>query len=140
MKPVRKRRLIFVLSVVVGVSIASGLLMYALKRNINLYFTPSQALQYHMPDGKVFRMGGMVEKGTFKRVPNSLSVSFKVTDFKRDMLVKYTGILPTLFREGQGIVVQGKLNQKGIFMADQVLAKHDAKYMPPGIKNTVAPT
>lgn len=133
MKPHRKKRLYWIIGILCGVSLAASLTIYALGQNINLYFTPSQLLDNQPPTHHVFRMGGMVKKNSFKREAGTLKVDFILTDFVHEVPVQFTGILPTLFREGQGVVVQGKLNKDGVFMADQVLAKHDEKYMPPGM-------
>ncbi len=134
MNKIRKRRLYWVLGIIAGVAIAVGLGLYALRYNINLYLTPTQVEQGQVPHDQVFRMGGIVEKGSFHRDAGTLKSRFVLTDYKDKVPVKYKGILPTLFREGQGLVVQGKLNKQGVFIADQVLAKHDATYKPPGIK------
>jgi len=134
MKPQRKKRLYFIIAILIGVSAAASLAIYALGQNMNLYFTPSQVVAGEAPINHVFRMGGMVKKDSFKRIPNTLQTNFILTDYHSEIPVQYTGILPALFREGQGIVVQGKLTSKGDYIADQVLAKHDEKYMPPGLK------
>jgi cytochrome c-type biogenesis protein CcmE len=133
MKPHRKKRLYWIIAILLGVGTATSLAIYALGQNVNLYFTPSQLAANHPPANHTFRIGGMVEKGSFVREANSLTVHFVLTDYESEVPVTYTGILPTLFREGQGVVVQGKLAGDGKFTADQVLAKHDEKYMPPGI-------
>lgn len=135
MKPHRRRRLYFILVILLGVSLAVSLAIYALGQNVNLYYTPTQLVAEQAPPQQVFRMGGMVKQGSFVRQPNSLQLRFVLTDYQHEVPVQYTGILPALFREGQGIVVQGRLNAQGVFIADQVLAKHDEKYMPPGIKS-----
>jgi len=129
----RKRRMYFIIFLLVGVGLAVGLALFALRKNINLYFTPSQLKQHANALNKEFRLGGLVVTHSVHRVADSLKVSFVLTDFKNTITVKYNGILPSLFREGQGIVAQGKLNAKGVFVADQVLAKHDSTYRPPGI-------
>ncbi|HVV69278.1 MAG TPA: cytochrome c maturation protein CcmE [Gammaproteobacteria bacterium] len=134
MKPHRRRRLYFIIAILVGVSMAVSLAIYALGQNVNLYYTPTQLYLLKTPPPQTLRIGGMVKAGSFVRDANSLKVRFVLTDYQHEVLVHYTGILPALFRENQGIVVQGKLNVPGVFIADQVLAKHDEKYMPPGIK------
>jgi cytochrome c-type biogenesis protein CcmE len=134
-----KRRLYTLFFIILGVSCAVLLVLYALKQNINLYFTPEQLSESNarqMAQQRVIRIGGMVRKGSVQRDSQSLSVSFDLTDYKKIIPVQYTGILPTLFREGQGVVVQGKMSAQGLFMANEVLAKHDENYMPPGIKNS----
>ncbi len=133
MKPHRRRRVYFIIVILVGVAMAVSLAIYALGQNVNLYYTPTQLSVAQTPQS-MFRLGGMVKVGSFVRDPDSLQVHFVLTDYQHQIPIQYTGILPALFREGQGIVVQGKLNSQGIFIADQVLAKHDEKYMPPGIK------
>ena len=138
MKPHRKRRLYFVIVLLVGVGTAVGVSLYAVGQDINLYYTPSQLLKDHVSPNQVFRLGGMVKEGSIHHVPNSLKVTFVLTDYKHERKVEFNGILPVLFRAGQGIVVQGKLNRQGILIADQVLAKHDNKYMPPEIKKKMS--
>jgi len=135
MKSQRKRRLIWVIVLVLSFSLAATLVLYALRQNIDLYYTPSQALKAHVSPSMVFRMGGIVEQGSVKRSNHSLAVSFTLTDYAREIVVEFTGILPALFRAGQGIIVQGKLNSQGVFVADQVLAKHDNQYRPPEISD-----
>ncbi|MEM2160952.1 MAG: cytochrome c maturation protein CcmE [Candidatus Nitrosotenuis sp.] len=134
MKTLRRRRLYAIIFLVIGASLATCLAIYALGQNMNLYFTPSQIAKGEAPHEHVFRAGGMVVPGSVKRQANSLTVSFILTDYTHQTAVTYTGILPALFREGQGIVVEGKLNSHGVIVANQVLAKHDEKYMPPNIK------
>lgn len=135
MKIARKKRLTLVIVLMLGISSAAALVLYALKNNINLYYTPQQVYSHHPASNQLFRMGGVVVRGSVQRVPNSLNVSFILTDFHKQIRVQYDGLLPSLFREGQGIVAEGKLNGKGVFVADQVLAKHDANYHPPNIPN-----
>lgn len=133
MKPQRKKRLYWILAILLGVGSATSLAIYALGQNVNLYFTPGQFAANPPPHNATFRIGGMVKEKSFSRKPQSLTVYFVLTDYQKEVPVEYTGILPALFREGQGIVVQGKRNAQGRFIADQVLAKHDEKYMPPGM-------
>jgi len=134
MHPIRRQRLIIVLLVVFGAGSAVGLAAYALRQNINLFFPPAEIVGGHVPVGKKIRAGGMVVKGSLKRSPDSLLVSFVITDFNAEVTVQYTGILPDLFAEGQGVVANGALDANGVFQASEVLAKHDEKYMPPEIK------
>ncbi len=134
MHPQRKKRLSILVFIVSGIAIALGLVLYSLQQNINLYYTPSQLVADHVTPQSEVRIGGLVEKGSVQFAATGLLVSFILTDSHREIKVNYNGVLPTLFREGQGIVAQGKLNANGIFIADQVLAKHDSTYMPPGIK------
>lgn len=131
MHPIRKKRLILIVFIFFAVSFAAALALYALNQNINLYYTPSQVATGKAPIGQIFRIGGIVEKGTVHQAKTGLEMSFEITDTAKHVKVEYRGVLPDLFREGQGIVVQGKLNAKGILIADQVLAKHGAEYMPP---------
>lgn len=140
MKLNRKRRLYTIAIIIVGVSCAVALTLYALQQNINLYYTPTQ-LQQQLSVNKalhdrMIRLGGMVAKNSVQREPGDLKVSFVMTDFKNNVQVQYQGVLPTLFREGQGVVAQGKLDASGVFMAKEILAKHDENYMPPGIKKS----
>lgn len=134
MNPIRRQKLCFVLIFILGLSTAAALTLYALKQNINLFYTPTQVVQGEAPKSKTFRVGGMVKKGSFKRDDKSLQVEFVLTDFSHQVKILYKGILPDLFREGQGVIVQGKLNN-GVFVATEVLAKHDEKYMPPELRN-----
>lgn len=131
----RRRRLYFILLLLAGISVAVGFSLFALRQNINLYFTPQDVEMHKERVGRLFRLGGMVVKGSVKRIPNSLKVTFVLTDYHGNVTVSYKGILPSLFREGQGIVAQGRLNSEGVFVADQVLAKHDSTYHPPEIKD-----
>lgn len=134
MKSHRKKRLYLILTILLGVSVAASLAIYALGQNVNAYFTPTQAKVDRPPLDRTLRIGGIVKKDSFKREPNSLTSHFILTDNEYDIRVTYTGILPALFREGQGIIAQGKLTAEDVLVADQVLAKHDEKYMPPNIK------
>jgi cytochrome c-type biogenesis protein CcmE len=131
MNIIQKRRLTYLIILLIGVSIAIGIALFALKQNINLYYTPSDIMIGHVPAHHTFRMGGLVKKGSVEHSKQDLQVSFVVTDLKKEVTVVYEGILPDLFRDGQGVVVQGQLLQSGTFKAEQVLAKHDEKYMPP---------
>jgi len=137
MTPTRKRRLYLVLGILAGVSIAGALALTAFQKNVMFFFDPSQVAAGEAPAGERFRLGGMVAKGSFKREAGSLQVHFVVTDFQHDLPVTYTGILPDLFREGQGVVAHGKLGADGVFVADEVLAKHDEKYMPPEVARSL---
>ena len=133
MHPIRKNRLIIVLFLLAGIAVAVGLTTYALRQNINLFYDPSQIAAGEAPVDVRIRAGGMVEEGSVLRDPESLKVEFKVTDFNSSVLVEYTGILPDLFAEGQGVVAMGRMTDNGRFVADQVLAKHDENYMPPEV-------
>lgn len=137
MNPKRRKRLVIVLMIVVGVAVAVGLTLFALKQNINLFYSPTQISAGEAPQHRRIRAGGMVVKGSVKRAPDSLDVSFDITDFKHTVHVKYTGILPDLFSEEAGVVAQGELDEKDVFVADQVLAKHDENYMPPEVADSL---
>lgn len=136
MNPIRRRRLIIVLGIVAGVSVAAGLMGYALRENINLFFTPSQIANGEAPLNQRIRVGGLVVEGSVKR-GDELQVQFDITDNAASNTVVFAGILPDLFREGQGIIAHGKLNESGVVIADEVLAKHDENYMPPEVKEAI---
>ncbi|HXS28835.1 MAG TPA: cytochrome c maturation protein CcmE [Steroidobacteraceae bacterium] len=129
----RKRRMFLVIGILVGVGISGALALTAFRQNVTFYFVPSQIAAGKVHGDEHFRLGGMVQKGSVQRAPGSLQVRFEVTDFKHAVPVVYTGVLPDLFREGQGVIAHGHLNSQGTFVADEVLAKHDEKYMPPGM-------
>ena len=132
MRALRRRRLYAIIIITAGVALAIGLALSALKQDIDLYLTPSQIAQGKVIGAHSFRLGGLVKKGTLQR-EQGLQVVFVVTDFQHDISVRFNGVLPSLFREGQGIVVEGRLDEKGLLIADQVLAKHDENYKPPGV-------
>ena len=132
MTPRRRQRMILVGLLVAGVATAVALTLTALNRNINLFFSPSQVHAGEAPQNTAFRIGGMVVDGSVKRSSNDLNVQFELTDTAHTIAVTYSGILPDLFREGQGIVATGSL-QQDLFVAKQVLAKHDETYMPPEV-------
>ena len=139
MRRARKYRLYGALLIMVGVGIALGLILYALRQNINLYWTPSQLQEQLQAKNQSvythsFRLGGLVKPGSLVFAPQGLGVDFIIQDLQRQTRVVYQGILPTLFKEGKGVIVQGMLNKEGLFIAEEVLAKHDEKYAPPGIK------
>ncbi len=110
---------------------AVGLVLYALRGNVNLYFTPTQVFNNEAPHGRSFRIGGLVEEGSVKRQKDGLTVNFVITDTHKGIPVVYKGILPDLFKEGKGVVAQGRVEADGVMRADEVLAKHDENYMPP---------
>lgn len=128
MKPRHKRAAIIV-GALIAISVAAVLILNALNSNIALYVTPSEVAAGKSPAGQVFRIGGMVKDGSVKR--DGLTVNFVITDMAKDIPVAYTGILPDLFKEGKGAVIQGRLDPSGKFVASEVLAKHDENYMPP---------
>ena len=134
MKP-RQKRIALILGGLASLAIAAVLVLNALDSNIALYVTPSEVAAGKAPQGKAFRIGGMVKEGSVKR--NELTVNFVITDTAKDIPVAYTGILPDLFKEGKGAVIQGKLGADGLFTASEVLAKHDENYMPPEAKHAV---
>jgi len=136
-KPARKKRLFFIVFLVAGVTLAAGFAMYAFNQNLMFYFSPTDVKQGKAPVDKLFRMGGMVVEGTFKKEQKSLKVHFDLTDYEKTVSVEYEGILPDLFREGQGIISRGKLNAAGVFVAEEVLAKHDENYMPPEVAESL---
>jgi cytochrome c-type biogenesis protein CcmE len=131
--PVRKKRLYIVLAIIAGVGIAVALALSALQQNINLFYTPTQIANGEAPQDTRIRAGGLVEEGSVKRSSDSLDTDFVVTDGAKSVTIRYSGILPDLFREGQGIVAMGKLDASGVLIADEVLAKHDENYMPPEV-------
>ena len=133
MTPLRRQRFILVGLLVIGVSVAIGLALLALRENINLFFSPTQVKAGEAPRQANFRLGGMVVEGSVRRPDTDLLVEFVLTDTIEQVTVTYRGLLPDLFREGQGIVAQGILNNDGVFEASQVLAKHDENYMPPEV-------
>lgn len=130
MKP-RQKRFVFIAVGVAGVAMAVGLVLYALKGNVNLYFTPTQVFNNEAPHGRSFRIGGLVEEGSVKRENDGMTVNFVITDTHKSIPVVYKGILPDLFKEGKSVVVQGKVEASGVMRAEEVLAKHDENYMPP---------
>ncbi len=136
MTPKRKQRLILVCLLIAGVGGAVALALNALNENINLFYSPSQVALGEAPEGTTFRLGGMVVEGSVKRNDKDLDVSFDLTDTAQVVTVTYNGILPDLFREGQGIVTTGSM-QNGEFFAQQVLAKHDETYMPPEVSDAL---
>ncbi len=130
MHPVRQKKLIKLLIPMLVLSAVVALVMYALRQNISLFYTPTEVLQGEVPKAAHIRMGGQVVEGSVVR-GKDLEVQFKLTDTNQEILVSYRGLLPDLFREGQGLVVDGMLAEPGHFKADRVLAKHDENYMPP---------
>ncbi|MBK1723120.1 cytochrome c maturation protein CcmE [Thiocystis violacea] len=133
----RQKRLAFVALAVLGVGAASALALTALKSNISYFFSPSQVIANEAPPDHVFRLGGLVTKGTLARQEDGLTIHFDVTDNAQTVKVAYTGILPDLFSEGSGVVAKGRLGPDGVFYADEVLAKHDEDYMPPEVASTL---
>jgi cytochrome c-type biogenesis protein CcmE len=136
MKP-RHKRFAIIGGALAALGIAAALVLNAFQSNLVFFFTPTQVAAGEAPKGKAFRIGGLVKEGSMKRQPDGLTVQFVVTDTAKDMTVAYTGILPDLFREGKGVVAEGRLGADGLFAASQVLAKHDENYMPPEAQHAV---
>jgi len=135
MKP-RHRRIVLIAAGVAGLALAATLVLSAFQQNLVFFFTPSQVAANEAPQGRTFRVGGMVETGSVKRQPDGVTVHFTVTDTAKSIPVAYKGVLPDLFREGKGVVTQGRL-ENGMFVASEVLAKHDENYMPPEAADAV---
>ena len=140
MTPTRKRRLIAVLLILAGVGIASTIAFYSLQENLLYFQSPSEVADQAMPAGRQFRLGGLVKPGTVNRTGDGLTTQFVVTDGPAELEVQYVGILPDLFREGQGVIARGALNAQGSFDATEVLAKHDENYMPPEVADALEKT
>ena len=137
MHPLRKQRLYVVLSILFGTAMAAFLVFKGLSENINLFYSPSDLKKEKISVDNQIRVGGMVKKDSINKESNSLRISFVITDFEEDLLITYEGILPDLFSEEAGIVAKGKMNEQGIFIANEVLAKHDENYMPPEVAKTL---
>lgn len=137
MTPTRKRRLIAVLLIMAGVGIASTIAFYSLQENMLYFQSPSDLALQPIPPGRQFRLGGLVKPGTVERQESGLATQFVVTDGPKEVLVEYVGILPDLFREGQGVIARGSLDGNGKFEASEVLAKHDENYMPPEVADAL---
>lgn len=137
MNPLRKQRLLIIVGVVLALSAAIGLVLYSLSQNINLFYTPQQVVNGEAPLEARMRVGGLVVDGSVRRETDGLGVLFDLTDGAGTFTVRYDGILPDLFREGQGIVANGTLIRRDYFEADEVLAKHDELYMPPEVQQAL---
>ena len=133
----RRQRLLAVAVILGGAAIAVGFALQAFRSNLMMFYAPTQVASGEAPVGRAFRLGGLVTIGSVQRVPGKLDVSFVLTDLKNEIKVAYSGILPDLFREGQGIIAHGKLGEDGVFHADEVLAKHDEAYTPPEIEHAL---
>ncbi len=140
MTPARKKRLALIVLMVSGIAIGVGFALKSLDENIMFFLTPSEVARGKAPLDRLFRIGGMVVNGSVSRPGNGLTVQFDLTDNTSNLTVRYTGILPDLFREGQGIIANGQLGEDGAFVAQQVLAKHDENYMPPEIAEAMTKT
>ena len=126
----RQKRFMYIMIALVGLGLVIGLVLYGLKNNVSLYFTPTQVFNKEAPVGRSFRIGGLVEAGSMQRL-DGLTVKFVLSDLHKSIPVTYKGILPDLFKEGKGAVVQGRIEADGVMHAQEVLAKHDENYMPP---------
>lgn len=138
MNPKRRKKLLIVVFIVLGMTTAAALALKAFNENLLYFYSPSQVVSGKAPTSRPFRVGGLVVENSVQRNPESLAVSFVLTDTLQEITVHYDGILPDLFREGQGIVANGKLQADGTFAATEVLAKHDEKYMPPEVADALA--
>ncbi len=140
MTPKRRKRLLLILLMVSGVAVAAGIALKAFNENLMFFYSPSNVVAGEAPVNHLIRVGGLVTNGSVQRQPDGLTVKFDVTDNAETITVQYTGILPDLFREGQGIVAHGRLQEDRLFVADEVLAKHDENYMPPEVADALKAT
>ena len=137
MTPRRKQRLIMVVFMLLGISIATTLALKAFNENMMFFYSPTEIKEGKAPTNQDFRLGGLVVEGSVRRKDNNLTVFFDLTDNNEVITVSYEGILPDLFREGQGIIARGQLNDDGVVIAVEVLAKHDENYMPPEVSDAL---
>ena len=137
MTPKRRQRLFLIAGMVIGVGIAAGFALKAFNENLMFFYSPTEVVAGDAPADHMIRVGGLVTNGSVKRQPDGLTVKFDLTDNTDTITVQYTGILPDLFREGQGIVAHGRLQDDRLFVADEVLAKHDENYMPPEVADAL---
>ena len=140
MTPKRKKRIMLIGLMLAGVAIAAGFALQAFNENLMFFYTPSEVVAGEAPAGRMIRVGGLVTEGSVQRQSDGLTVQFDVTDNNKTITVQYIGILPDLFREGQGIVAHGQLQQDRLFVAAEVLAKHDENYMPPEVADALKAT
>ena len=140
MTPKRKKRIMLIGLMLAGVAIAAGFALQAFNENLMFFYTPSEVAAGEAPAGRMIRVGGLVTEGSVQRQSDGLTVQFDVTDNDKTITVQYTGILPDLFREGQGIVAHGQLQEDRLFVAAEVLAKHDENYMPPEVADALKAT
>ena len=140
MTPKRRKRLLLILLMISGVAVAAGIALKAFNENLMFFYSPSNVVAGEAPLNHLIRVGGLVTMGSVQRQSDGLTVKFDVTDNAETITVQYTGILPDLFREGQGIVAHGRLQQDLLFVADEVLAKHDENYMPPEVADALKAT
>ena len=134
----RQKRMVTVVAIVAGVGIATAFALKAFNQNLLYYYSPTQVHAGEAPDARAIRVGGLVENGSLARKPGSMEVTFILTDYAQKVPVSYTGVLPDLFREGQGVIARGKMDGNR-FVAEEVLAKHDENYMPPEVKDSLKP-
>ena len=134
----RRQRMVLIGLVIAGVAVSAGLALKAFQENLLFFFSPTQVVAGEAPESRAFRLGGMVVEDSVERAPGSLTLNFVVTDFLHSLPVSYTGVLPDLFGEGQGVVVRGRLASDGGFLAEEVLAKHDENYMSPEVADALA--
>jgi len=137
MTPKRRQRMLLIAAMVTGVAVAAGFALKAFNENLMFFYTPAQVTAGEAPVDRLIRVGGLVTKGSVQRQADGLTVHFDITDNADTITVQYTGILPDLFREGQGIVAHGRLKGDHRFVADEVLAKHDENYMPPEVADAL---
>jgi cytochrome c-type biogenesis protein CcmE len=135
----RQKRMVTVAVILAGVGIATAFALQAFQKNLLYYYSPTQIQAGEAPSSRSIRVGGLVEDGSFQRETGSLEARFTLTDFQNTVRVSYTGVLPDLFREGQGIIARGKMTPEGTFVAEEVLAKHDENYMPPEVADSLKP-
>lgn len=135
----RRKRLFAVLAIIGGVGAATALAMLAFQDNLLYFYNPTQVVAGEAPSGRTFRIGGLVTQGSLQKTEGTLKIRFMVTDYKESIPVNYEGLLPDLFREGQGVIAHGRLADNGEFVADEVLAKHDENYMPPEVADSLHP-
>ena len=133
----RRKRMVSVLLVLAGMGVATGLILKAFEKNLMYFYSTSEVAAGEAPAGRSFRLGGLVVEGSVLRSPQGLGVWFTLTDLAEERVVYYEGILPDLFREGQGIIAKGQFNNTGLFVAEEVLAKHDENYMPPEVASAL---
>ena len=134
----RQKRMVTVVAILAGVGIATAFALKAFNQNLLYYYSPTQVHAGEAPASRAIRVGGLVENGSLKRQPGSMEVTFILTDYRQTVPVSYTGVLPDLFREGQGVIARGKMDGNR-FVAEEVLAKHDENYMPPEVADSLKP-
>ncbi len=137
MRPIRRQRLYLIIIMLLGIGTAVAFTLQAFNDNLMFFFSPTDVAMGKAPAQQVFRLGGMVVDGSVERPGDDMLVRFKLTDYGKEVEVEYTGILPDLFREGQGVVTKGRLRPDGVFVAEEVLAKHDENYMPPEVADSL---